>query len=214
MLRCPKALRETRCHVEALLGASWTKFNRKNSCQTVQLCLGNHGRPTKAQYHVILSLEARNRMLRIVRPHQNLVRNNEALPQNMKVGPENIRARAPTLPLEVIILILSFVTCWAPDLERQTTLWTCCLISKIWHQATIADLYCQPVLSNRNFDRFVRTICPRSGSRMRQTGLEDLVKDLNMGGLAYESSKSQTARLLRRCSRNLECFVGPAVSFS
>lgn len=101
-----------------------------------------------------------------------------------------------------------------PQNERQFTLWSCCLLSKAWYSTALKRLYRSPVLSSRNFEQFTQTLCPPLSSHNRTIGLETLVRDLDMGMLAYESSKSLTARLLHRTQTNMESFVAPSITFS
>ena len=75
-------------------------------------------------------------------------------------------------------------------------------------------LYERPNLTPRNFGEFARTISPPVSARARRIGLEDFVQHVDMGGLAYESRKSTTSRLLSRTKNSLVSFVAPAVSFS
>lgn len=130
----------------------------------------------------------------------------------MKIGDPIYRGDEVPLPVEVLTFIASYAG--MHGFTSQSTLWSCCLVSKSWYAASISHLYLRPILHNRNFDKFARTICPPVGSYKPQIGLEDLIKHLDMGGLAYESSKSLTARLLRRTRKSLESFSSPAVTFS
>ncbi|KAI1617739.1 hypothetical protein EDD36DRAFT_470262 [Exophiala viscosa] len=131
----------------------------------------------------------------------------------MKVGDPVYRGAEVPLPIEVLECIISHIGT-VEDNNTQATLWACCLISRSWYAATISHLYQQPLLNNRNFDKFTRTICPPVSSHKPRVGLEGFIKRLDMGGLAYESSKSLTARLLRRTRNSLESFASPAVTFS
>ncbi|EXJ80207.1 hypothetical protein A1O1_08349 [Capronia coronata CBS 617.96] len=158
----------------------------------------------------------------------------------MKVGDPIYRGDPVPLPVEVIWLIASynhpgssskslFNTADSDSdsdssldslLLLQKTLWACCLVSRPWYTASIEHLYNRPVLNNRNFDLFVRTIAPSPSSvpasvrRKPRLGLEKLIKHLDMSGLSYESSKSLTARLIRRTKDSLESFAAPAITFS
>lgn len=131
----------------------------------------------------------------------------------MKVGDPVYRGAEVPLPAEVLGFIISHIES-VHDLETQATLWACCLVSRPWYSTAIGHLYQHPLLNNRNFDKFARTICPPVSSRKPRIGLEEFIKHLDMGGLAYESSKSLTARLLRRTRKSLESFAAPAVTFS
>jgi hypothetical protein len=114
------------------------------------------------------------------------------------------------LPVEIVSQIVGHVAHLVPS---QRILWSCCLVSHDWYEVAVPHLYKYPRLANKNFDLFTRTICPPVNARVRKVGLEDLVKRLDMGRLAYESTNSLTARLLGRVSPSLEYFVAPPVSF-
>lgn len=115
------------------------------------------------------------------------------------------------LPDEIILEILSYVT---PTAEKQQTLYSCCLLSHQWYNAAVPYLYERPHLYGKNFDPFVRAVCPSINLHVRKSPLSGLVKVLNMGGLVHHGSKSLTARLLGRTKENLEEFVAPQASFA
>ena len=131
----------------------------------------------------------------------------------MKIGPGEMRAPAPSLPIEIVDIIVSLAVTDNNLLFRQHQLYSCCLVSRDWYSATVQKLYARPLLGT-NFELFSRAICPPVSSRTVKVGLEHMVVELDMGNLGYESTRSQTARLLRRCGKSLERFVAPAVSFS
>lgn len=158
----------------------------------------------------------------------------------MKVGDPIYRGDPVPLPVEVVGQIASYTNPatgpgWGTGLDSastlshtsrdmlllsQRTLWACCLVSRSWYTASVEHLYNRPLLNNRNFDLFVRTIAPspsmtsNSSRRKPRLGLEKLIKHLDMSGLSYESSKSITARLIRRTKDSLESFAAPAITFS
>lgn len=133
----------------------------------------------------------------------------------MKVIHSSSAAQTVTfLPDEILDLIVSYVRLGSSPNAVQRYLWTCCLISRDWYAAAIKHLYAQPILYSRNFDLFARTLSPPLSSRSRRIGLENFVTCLDMGGLAYESKKSTTSRLISRTKASLMEFVAPAVSFS
>ncbi|RMD42939.1 hypothetical protein DV735_g2217, partial [Chaetothyriales sp. CBS 134920] len=132
----------------------------------------------------------------------------------MKIGPSPASFQLPALPAEIIYRTVGFLNQIEDRAERQRSVWASCLVSQAWYSASVVLLYHQPLLTGRNFDLFVRTICPPLRSPTRAIGLERLVVDLDMGGLAYESSNHLTARLLRRTGLSLKAFVAPARTFS
>ena len=141
------------------------------------------------------------------------IANTSAALDTMKVG-GRFQGNEVPLPPEVLELILNHVDMRQPRSERQRDLWSCCVLSKSWYSATVKRIYQSPHLTTRNFDLFARTLCPPVNSHVRSVGLEEFVVNLDMGGLAYESTKSLTARLLRRIRQSLESFVAPSISFS
>lgn len=115
------------------------------------------------------------------------------------------------LPSEILELIFFFVR----DGKRsQRSLWSCCLVCRQWYSAAVPALYESPVLWGWNFASFASTVSPSAHARVRRVELAQYVKHLNMSAVAYESSNSMTARLLRRVKGKLETFVAPAKSFS
>lgn len=118
------------------------------------------------------------------------------------------------LPLEVMAVIAALVDLREPNLARQRDLHACCLVSKPWYSATIRHLYRAPYLSTTNFDLFTRTICPPVSSQVRAVALESFVRVLDLTDIAYQSSRSLTARLLRRTGRMLESLTAPNISLS
>lgn len=115
------------------------------------------------------------------------------------------------LPDEIILDILGYV---CRDQHAQQTLHTCCLLSHQWFEAAVPFLYARPHLYGKNFDPFVRAICPSINLHVRKSPLSELVKVLNMGNLVHQGSKSLTARLLGRTKASLEEFVAPQASFA
>ena len=116
---------------------------------------------------------------------------------------------APLLPIEILSQIIAYI-----DPSDQALLYSCCLVSRSWYSASIAHLYARPRLTGKNFDKLARTLCPPVHSHIRHVDLAGLVRRLDMSSLVYSSSKSLTARLLRRVRTGLEGFVADATSFS
>lgn len=129
----------------------------------------------------------------------------------MKIG-SAINAEAYVhLPTEILQLVISFVK---GGNDGQRNLWACCLVSRHWYSAAVPLLYESPSLQGRNFESFSQTLCPPVNAHIRHVELAQFVKQLDMSTLAYESSNSTTARLLRRVKGSLESFNAPAKSFS
>ena len=80
--------------------------------------------------------------------------------------------------------------------------------------ASVAYLYDNPIITGRNYDSFVRAMCPSVNAHVRRNGLAELVRRLDMSGLVHNGSKSLTARLLGRVKKSLEEFVAPQASFA
>ncbi|MCJ1282117.1 hypothetical protein MMC26_001440 [Xylographa opegraphella] len=116
------------------------------------------------------------------------------------------------LPLEVCLAI---VVCVARRHPRpQTSLHALCLVSRLWYDAAIRELYRAPVLAGRNFQLFVRTVCPSINLHIRRSPTAPLVKVLDLSKLVHEGSNSVTGRLLGRVKETLEVFIAPQTSFS
>ena len=114
------------------------------------------------------------------------------------------------LPDEIIIQILEYIS---HSRHCQPTLASCCLLSHQWYDASVPLLYRHPQLYGKNFDPFVRAICPSINLHVRKSPLAHLVRRLDMGSLVHQGSKSMTARLLGRTKGNLQAFVAPVASF-
>lgn len=118
------------------------------------------------------------------------------------------------LPPEVLEIIIQYIQLRRSSRAAQRDLWSCCLVAQEWYAVAVKYLYEAPVILPRNFPEIARTLSPALSSKIRQIGLEKLVKHLDMGMIAYESQKSTTSRLLSRTKSSLRSFVAPAVSFS
>lgn len=116
---------------------------------------------------------------------------------------------AAILPIEVLQSIFSYST-----VCDQPTLYACTLVSRAWYSASASSLYKSPVIVGKNFDAFVRAICPSVNAHIRTNGLADLVRTLDMSALVHNGSKSLTARILGRVKEKLEEFVAPQASFA
>ena len=112
------------------------------------------------------------------------------------------------LPQELLQQIFSYLA------RDQKTLHACSLASSSWYLASVAYLYDNPIITGKNYDRFVRAMCPSVNAHVRRNGLADLVRRLDMSGLVHNGSKSLTARLLGRVKKRLEEFVAPQASFA
>ena len=117
-----------------------------------------------------------------------------------------------SLPAEILNQIFAYIA--AHDHARQHTLHSCSLVSRSWYSNSISYLYDSPNIEGRNFDTFVRAICPSVNAHIRTNGLAELVRKLDMSRLVHNGSKSLTARLLGRVKGRLEEFVAPQASFA
>ena len=112
------------------------------------------------------------------------------------------------LPQEVLQQIFFYLA------RNQKTLHACSLTSSSWYSASVAYLYESPIITGKNYDSFVRAICPSVNAHIRRNGLAELVRRLDMSSLVHNGSKSMTARLLGRVKTRLEEFVAPQASFA
>lgn len=115
------------------------------------------------------------------------------------------------LPDELIVQTLRHLE-QSPD--NQRALWSCCLLSRQWYSIAVEFVYARPFISGRNFEPFVRTICPSINLHVRKSPLSHLVRTLDLSLLVHSASRSTTARLLGRCKDRLEVFVAPQASFA
>jgi len=130
----------------------------------------------------------------------------------MKIGNPRYRGDQIPLPVEVLELICHFIK-EVHNSTSQSTLAACALVSRSWCAVCNRHLYEQPIIHPSAFEKFTRTICTGVTSKTKKVGLEEFVKHLDLRGLAYESSKSLTARLIGRTSQSLEFFAAPAITF-
>ena len=122
-----------------------------------------------------------------------------------------IQRHSVELPPEILDQIFSYV---AQFPSSQTTLFSLLLVSRSWYYAAIPVLYNSPRISGKNYDLFVRMVCPSINAHIRSNGLSELIKTLDMSSLVHNGSKSLTARLLGRVKGHLEVFVAPQASFA
>lgn len=83
----------------------------------------------------------------------------------------------------------------------------------MWYGAAIEPLYESPLITGRNYEKIVATLCPSINAHVRKNGLANLVKTLDLHRLVYHGSKSKTARLLGRVKDQLEVFIAPQATF-
>lgn len=114
----------------------------------------------------------------------------------------------PALPTEVLDVVASYISA-----DDQESLHAFCSVSRSWYSGGVEHLYRFPKITGRNFDLFIRSICPSVNLHVRQNGLADLIRVLDMSHLVYNGSKSLTARLLNRVKNKLEVFVAPTATF-
>ncbi len=112
------------------------------------------------------------------------------------------------LPQEVLQQVFYYLA------TNQKTLHACSLTSSSWYSASVAYLYENPTITGKNYDSFVRAICPSVNAHVRRNGLAELVRRLDMSSLVHNGSKSMTARVLGRVKTRLEEFVAPQASFA
>jgi len=118
-------------------------------------------------------------------------------------------AEAIALPSEVLRNVFIHLTS-----ADQSALHASTLVSHSWYSNSISVLYSSPVIDGKDYDLFVRAICPSVNAHIRTNGLAKLIKTLDMSHLVHNGSKSLTARLLGRVKENLEAFVAPQASFA
>ncbi|KAK7513515.1 uncharacterized protein IWZ02DRAFT_461528 [Phyllosticta citriasiana] len=115
------------------------------------------------------------------------------------------------LPTELLLEVLDYIP---HDSTSQPTLWAFCLVNHQWYNTAIRRLYERPHLYGKNYDFFVRTVCPSVNLHVKKSDLAGLVRVLDLRSIVHQSSKSMTARLLGRTKSSLEAFVAPQASFA
>ncbi|KAI4197241.1 MAG: hypothetical protein LQ350_006072 [Teloschistes chrysophthalmus] len=127
-------------------------------------------------------------------------------------------SKNPALPLEILEQIASYVNVLESEdgswLVRQRGLWAMTLVSRTWYAAAITKLYHSPGIRGKNFQLFVRTLCPSINPHIRKTDFSSMIKVLNMSYLVHDGSKSLTSRILGRVKDGLEVFIAPQASFA
>ena len=121
------------------------------------------------------------------------------------------RSEAAFLPDEIIWEVFTYLSQVS---ESQQAFWSCCLVSRQWYACAVPFLYAKPRLYGKNFDPFAATICPSVNLHIRKSPLAEYVRQLDMGRLVHQGSKSLTARILGRVKGGLELFVAPQASFA
>ncbi|KAL8700897.1 MAG: hypothetical protein Q9201_005192 [Fulgogasparrea decipioides] len=116
-----------------------------------------------------------------------------------------------TLPSEILIQIAEYVACLP---SSQKDLWAMTRVSRSWYAAAVPALYHSPNITGRNFQLFVRTLCPSINPHLRKTDFSAMIKVLDMSKLVHDGSKSLTSRILGRVRDGLEVFVAPQSSFA
>jgi len=125
-----------------------------------------------------------------------------------------VHSTNPTLPLEVVIQVISHVSQGHSNPQVfQGALRSCTLISRVWYAAAVRLLYERPYITGSNYEYFVATICPSINAHIRKNGLAELVRSLDLCRLIHHGSRSLTARLLGRVKNNIERFVAPQATF-
>ncbi|OJD19697.1 hypothetical protein AJ78_00320 [Emergomyces pasteurianus Ep9510] len=115
------------------------------------------------------------------------------------------------LPVEIIIQILSYLQ---EQPTRQHTLYSCCLVSRLWYSAALPLLYEKPYISGANFDNFALAVCPPAQAYAPRGDLGRFVRRLDFSKLVHNLTTSSTTRFLGRVKESVEVFIAPASGFS
>lgn len=119
--------------------------------------------------------------------------------QTITIDPREYSAMK--LPLEVFSVIISMMD--VQDIKTNVL-----LVCRAWYLMCIPRLYHTPVLTSRNFSRFVDTVL---GDRKRKTC--EHVLHLDLSPIIQSGKNSYVSKILRRCSKNLVSFTAPQTSF-
>ncbi|PGH30214.1 hypothetical protein GX50_07041 [[Emmonsia] crescens] len=115
------------------------------------------------------------------------------------------------IPAEIIVHILSYLR---EQPIRQHTLYSCCLVSRLWYSAALPLLYEKPYISGANFDNFALAVCPSAQAYAPRGDLGRFVRRLDFSKLVHNLTTSSTTRFLGRVKENVEVFIAPASGFS
>jgi hypothetical protein len=128
------------------------------------------------------------------------------------------------LPTEILVEVARYIRDDREDMDDshmnrpigyQATLYSFCLVSRLWYSAGIEMLYSWPDLSKgSSFAQFTTTVCPPLRAKKPTMDFGSMVRFLWLAGLVHHSSNSLTSRLLSRVKKNLQVFVAPRTSFS
>ncbi|CCE63219.1 hypothetical protein TPHA_0E01240 [Tetrapisispora phaffii CBS 4417] len=111
----------------------------------------------------------------------------------------NIEAEPMALPLEIQKMVIDYC-------DKITINFL--LVCKIWYWMCLPYIYETPLLTSKNFNKFVDTLVLK---KKRKFG--DYVKSLNLSTIMQSGKNSFVSKMLRRCSSNLEIFTAPQTSF-
>jgi hypothetical protein len=117
---------------------------------------------------------------------------------------------ASHFPPEVICIIISFVKL---QKRSQSTLHSCCLVSRSWYMVSVEQLYHSPVPNGKNYLSFIRSVCPPNVHAFKRS-LSEFVKTLDLSALPPGVHESVAEQLLVKVGRGLEAFVAPDAEFS
>jgi hypothetical protein len=115
------------------------------------------------------------------------------------------------LPAEVTCIIMYFVKL---QKKSQSTLHSCCQVSRSWYYAAIVLLYQSPVFGSTKFPLFIRTMrAPKNIHGFRSPLLKH-VKTLDLAAWTYIVrpycvEDNVTEKLLRKVGGGLDVFVAP-----
>ncbi|PGH05067.1 hypothetical protein GX51_03165 [Blastomyces parvus] len=115
------------------------------------------------------------------------------------------------VPVEIVLHILSYLQ---EQPVRQHTLYSCCLVSRLWYSAALPLLYEKPHISGANFDAFAQAVCPSVLAYAPRGELGRFVRRLDFSKLVHNLTTSLTTRFLGRVKDNVEIFIAPASGFT
>jgi hypothetical protein len=115
------------------------------------------------------------------------------------------------LPPEVICIIISHV-----KLERnsQSTLHSCCLVSRSWYSVAVVQLYHSPVLKGKKCLLFVGSMCDFKNSNIFNSPISQYVVNVDLSDSPHNVHGIVTEDILAKVEGRLEALVAPVTRFS
>jgi hypothetical protein len=132
----------------------------------------------------------------------------------VSVKSEPAKSHEVHLPTEVLSAVMSFVQ---HQRNSQSTLHSCCLVSRSWYSVANVQLYRSPVLNGENIlllfrtlgFLFLRTLKSTKSVHNSKSPVSEYVKTLDLRHWPHYVHENIMKELIGRMERGLEAFVAP-----